>query len=188
MKQIRDNKPSRLREPVILDETPTPGETERPSRSQRRREALATLALAEQLVALPPARVDALDLPDEVREEIVNVRGISAHGARKRQLAHLARLMRRHEDAAFAGARAALGDDRQRHRRETAALQRVEALREDLIDGKPGVLTALVDQYPQMDRQRLNALIRQARVERKRDKPPRATRELFRLLRELPPA
>ncbi|MBS0431314.1 MAG: DUF615 domain-containing protein, partial [Proteobacteria bacterium] len=51
----------------------------RTSRSARRREALDVLALAKQLVDLPPARAGRLELPDDVREEIANVRGIPSH-------------------------------------------------------------------------------------------------------------
>lgn len=173
-------------EAVTVDETARPeNETEGPSRSQRRREALDTLALAEQLVALTPARTAALELPEDVADEIVHVRAISAHGARKRQMAYLAKLMRRHDEDAFATARAVLGNDRQHQREEAAAFQRVEVLRERLLDGDRETLTALIDKHPHIDRQHLNALLRQARSESKRGKPPRAARELFRLLRDL---
>ena len=177
-------------EAVAVDETTRSEEldTEGPSRSQRRREALDTLALAEQLVALTPARTAVLALPEDVAEEIVHVRTVSARGARKRQMAYLAKLMRRHDDDAFATARAVLGNDRQRQREEAAAFQRVEALRERLLDGDRDALTALIDKHPHIDRQHLNALLRQARSESKRGKPPRAARELFRLLRDLPEA
>ncbi len=158
---------------------------ERPSRSQRRRDALATLALAEQLVGLPPARANQLDLPDDVREEAARVRATTAHGARKRELAYLAKLMRRHDGQAFNALRAALGADRERRRRDAAALQRVDVLRERLLDGDQDALTALIAHCPGVDRQHLHALIRQARIERERAKPPRAARELLRLLRDL---
>ncbi|HEY3522021.1 MAG TPA: DUF615 domain-containing protein, partial [Rhodanobacteraceae bacterium] len=51
-------------------------QTSEPSRSARRREALDVLAFAKQLVELPPSRVAKLDLPDDVAEEIANVRRI----------------------------------------------------------------------------------------------------------------
>ncbi|HEX7340516.1 MAG TPA: ribosome biogenesis factor YjgA [Rhodanobacteraceae bacterium] len=161
---------------------------ERPSRSQKRRDALALLALAEQLVELSATRLAKLGLPDDVREEITFVRGITSHGARKRQMAHLAKLMRRHDDEAFATARATLGEDRQHQQREAAAFQRVEALRDQLLDGNADALTAFIATHPDVDRQHLNALIRQARSERERNKPARAARELFRLLRDQPEA
>ena len=158
---------------------------EAPSRSQRRREALAVLELGEQLVALPPSRLAAIALPDDVRAEIANVRRIDAHVARKRQLGFLAKLMRRHGDDAFAAARAALGNDRAQQHREAAGLHRLEALRERLLTEGDSALEPLLDAHPQTDRQHLRALIRQARSERARQAPGYAYRALFRALREL---
>ncbi|WP_426662713.1 ribosome biogenesis factor YjgA [Rhodanobacter aciditrophus] len=158
-----------------------------PTRTQQRRDALAVLELAGQLVELPPAKLAKLALPDDVRDEIANVRRISSHIARKRQLAFLAKLMRRHDSTAFDGVRAALGENRDRQRQETAAMHRLEALRERLLgeDGDTAV-SDLIAQHPGVDRQHLRALIRQARVEKAApNKPPRAYRELFQLLKSL---
>ena len=174
--------PSRSRNQTELDD-----EDYGPSRTQQRREALAMLELAGQLVELPPARLARLELPDDVRDEIANVRRITAHIARKRQLAFLAKLMRRHDDEAFAPVRAALGENRDRQRQETAAMHRLEALREQLI-GEDGdaALSALLDQHLGIDRQHLRSLIRQARIEQATpNKPPKAYREIFRVLKEL---
>jgi ribosome-associated protein len=106
--------------------------------------------------------------------------------AHKRQLAHLAKLMRAHDEEDFAPARAALANDRGKSARETAALHRTEALRESLLgDNGDAALTSFIAENPGVDHQHLRALIRQARRERDTNKPPRAQRELFRLLREL---
>ncbi|MEO6968711.1 MAG: ribosome biogenesis factor YjgA [Rhodanobacteraceae bacterium] len=158
---------------------------EPPSRSGRRREALAMLDLAEALVTLPPSRVKKIDVPDEVREEIANVRRIPSHIARKRQLAHLAKLMRRHDQATFDAARAELANERGHGAREATVLHRLEALRENLLAGGDEVLAGFIAAHPDVDRQRLRSLIRQARGERDGNKPLHAYRELFRLLREL---
>jgi ribosome-associated protein len=160
---------------------------ERPSRSASRREALDVLAFAKRLSELPPARLDKLDLPEDVREELAEVQRTSSHIAHKRQLAHLAKLMRAHDQEEFATARAALAHDRAAGAREVAALHRIEALREGLL-GEDGdtALTAFIAANPGIDHQRLRALIRQSRRERGAGKPPRAQRELFRLLRDVP--
>ena len=99
-----------------------------PTRTQQRRDALAVLALAGQLVELPPSRLARLELPEDVRAEIANVRRITSHIARKRQLAFLAKLMRRYEAEAFDPVRAALGENRERQRQETAAMPGVATL------------------------------------------------------------
>lgn len=158
---------------------------ERPSRSARRREALDVLAFAKQLSELPPARLAKLELPDDVRDELAEVQRTPSHIAHKRQLAHLAKLMRAHDDETFASARAALANDRGKNVRETAALHRAEVLREDLLgDNADATLTAFITAHPGIDHQHLRALIRQSRRERETNKPPRAQRELFRLLRD----
>jgi ribosome-associated protein len=162
-----------------------PGEDDQPSRSARRREALDVLALAKQLVELPPSRAAKLDLPDEVAEEIGNVRKITSHIARKRQLSYLAKLMRRHDEEAFAAARASLANDREAGAREAAATHHLEALRERLLDDGDAALSELIATHPDLDRQHLRALIRQARLERETNKPLHAYRELFRELRNL---
>lgn len=174
--------PSRSRNQTELDDTDYG-----PSRTQQRREALAVLELATQLVELPPARLAKIALPEDVREEIANVQRIAAHIARKRQLAFLAKKMRRHDDDAFAAARAALGDNRDRQRQETAAMHRLEALRQRLLDDDgDDALSDLLAGHPDLDRQHLRALVRQARVEKATpNKPPRAYREIFRLLKTL---
>ena len=160
-------------------------EGEQPSRSARRREALDVLALAKQLVEMPPSRVARLDLPDEVTEEIGNVRKITSHIARKRQLSYLAKLMRRHDEEAFAAARAWLANDREAGAREAAATHHLEALRERLLSEGDSALSELITAHPDLDRQHLRALIRQAHTERKANRPPHAYRELFRVLREM---
>ena len=157
-----------------------------PSRTQQRREALAVLELAGQLVELPPTRLAKLDLPDDVRDEIANVQRIASHIARKRQLAFLAKLMRRHDDEAFATARAELGENRDKQRQETAAMHRLEAMRNRLLVEDEAALSELIAEHPQVDRQHLRSLVRQARIEKDTPgKPPRAYREIFQLLRDL---
>lgn len=175
--------PSRSRNQHELDDTEYG-----PSRTQQRRDAKAVLAFAVQLVEMQPAKLAKIDLPEDVRNEIANVRRITAHIARKRQLGFLAKVMRRYDDDAFAAARAALGVNREKQRQETAAMHRMEALRERLISEETSddALAELIARQSDLDRQHLRSLIRQARIEKATpNKPPRAYREIFQLLKEL---
>jgi ribosome-associated protein len=156
-----------------------------PTRTQQRRDALAVLALANQLVELPASKLAKLDLPEDVQREIANTRRITAHIARKRQLAFLAKVMRRHESEVFDGVRAALGENRERQRQETAAMHRMEAMRERLLEDTDTALGELIALYPSVDRQHLRSLIRQAKTEKEANKPPRAYREIYQLLKDL---
>ncbi len=173
--------PSRSRNQNELDE-----EDYGPSRTQQRREALAVLVLAQQLVDLQPSRLAKLALPDDVRHEIDVTRRTPSHGARKRQLAFLAKVMRRYGDDDFAAVRAELGENREKQRQETAAMHRLEAMRDRLIAEDESALSELITEHPQVDRQHLRSLVRQARIEKDTpNKPPRAYREIFQLLKDL---
>ncbi|MGO4703883.1 ribosome biogenesis factor YjgA [Dyella sp. 2RAB6] len=156
-----------------------------PTRTQQRRDALAVLELAQQLLDLPPSRLAKLDLPEDVLREIEYTRKITSHIARKRQMGFLAKVMRKHDAEVFDGVRAALGENRERQRQETAAMHRLEATRDKLIADEDSALPELIATYPQLDRQHLRSLLRQARLERDKNKPPRAYREIFQLLKEL---
>ena len=157
-----------------------------PSRSQQRRDALDVLALGEQLVAMSAAQLARLPIPEALLPHIRDSQRISSYIARKRQIAFLAKQMRKLDDEALDAIRDAMSKDGDAAKRETASLHRVEALRDALLgDDGDAAMTELLDAYPHADRQHLRQLVRNAHDERKRNKPPRAFRELFQELRAL---
>ncbi|MGV8959332.1 MAG: ribosome biogenesis factor YjgA [Stenotrophomonas sp.] len=155
------------------------------SRSQNRREALEILALGEKLVDLTPAQLSRLPIPEDLMAHIEYTKGITAHGAHKRQLAFLAKQMRREEDETLDAIRDALDANSDTSRREVAILHRVEHWRERLMAEGDAALTALLDEHPSADRQQLRTLVRNAQAEKAKNKPPRAFREIFQVLRGL---
>ncbi|WP_066096918.1 ribosome biogenesis factor YjgA [Xanthomonas massiliensis] len=161
------------------------GEFLSPSRSQQRREALGVLELAEKLAELSPAQLDRLPIPETLVPHIDDVRRITSHIARKRQLAFLAKQMRREDEDVLEAIRQALDVDGEAARREVALMHRVERWRERLLEEGDVALAALLAEHPGADRQRLRQLVRNAQEEQAKNKPPRAFREIFQLLREL---
>src|SRR3982750_665035 len=155
-----------------------------PSRSQERRDALAVLELANQLIELAEAQLAQVPLDADLLAEVHNTRRITQKIARKRQTQYLAKQLRKREEAELESIRAALQHDREVTRRDTAELHRIEAWRDRLIDEGDEALSQLLQQFPQADRQHLRGLARQAKVERLANKPPHSYRELFRALRE----
>jgi ribosome-associated protein len=164
------------------DET---GEFLRPSRSQNRREALEIYTLGEKLVSLTDAQLAKLPVPESLLPHIRECRRITAQIAHKRQLQYLAKQMRREDDETLDAIRDALDEKGEAARREVAAMHRVEAWREKLLAEGDDALAQLLDEYPNAARHLLRQLVRNTLEERKRNKPPRAFRELYRALREL---
>lgn len=162
------------------------GEFLGPSRSAQRRAALDVLELGEHLVALTATQLGKLPIPEDLLPHILETQRIPSHGAHKRQLAFLAKQMRKLDEAVLDALRDALSDDGESARREVATMHRAEALRDSLIGevGDAGLTTLLAD-FPHADRQKLRQLVRNAREEKAKNKPPRAYRELYRELREV---
>jgi ribosome-associated protein len=164
---------------------PETGEFLGPSRSEQRREALEIRSLSEKLVALAPAHLAKLPIPEELLEHIHDTQRIGSHIAHKRQLQFLAKQMRRESDDTLEAIRDAMEVGGDAKRRETATLHKVETWRARLLADGDSALSELLAEYPNADRQHLRQLVRNAGEERLKNKPPHAFRELFRELREL---
>jgi ribosome-associated protein len=155
---------------------------EGPSKSELKRQSRELQDLGDELVALPAVEFDAIDLPDELREAVVAARRIAAHGARVRQRLYIGKLLRRIDVEPIRVALARRAEvDRQRIQREHV----VEQWRERLLGDDPAAWTELGARVDGRDLQLLRGLARQARAERDAARPPAASRQLFRRLREL---
>jgi len=67
---------------------------------------------------------------------------------------------------------------------ETARLHRLERWRDRLISDE-NMLGEWLKEYPETDTQRMRSLIRNAHKEKEINAPPKSSRELFKLLREI---
>ena len=67
---------------------------------------------------------------------------------------------------------------------ETAKLHQLESYRDRLI-ADDAAFTKMIEQYPDMDIQNMRTLIRNARKEKETNKPPKAYREIFRVLKDM---
>lgn len=151
------------------------------SKTRRKQEMHELQALGAALVELPEAQLRSLELDASLRQAVLEAKRISSHEARRRQLQYIGRLMR---DVDPAPIRARLEELEGSSAEATARHRRLEQLRERLLDDD-SALTDFVASHPGADAGRLRTLIRNARRERKEDRPPRAFRELFRELKSL---
>jgi ribosome-associated protein len=151
-----------------------------PSRTQIKRAMLELQELGDALLELPSAQLAAFSLPEELARAIAEAKRISSHGAKRRQRQYIGRLMR-DVDAEPIRTRLAIIEGRSRD--AGARQRRLERWRERLIDDD-AALTEFATAHPGADLQALRALIRNARKELAEGRPPRAQRELFRMVRE----
>jgi ribosome-associated protein len=155
---------------------------EEKSKSQIKREMHALLALGTELVNLPKEQFAKIELPENVYDAILEARRIQQHGAHKRQLQYIGKLMRS-VDAAHIREQI---DTLEGHSKQAAnALHHIERWRDRLLDEGDAALELLLEEYPLADRQYLRQSIRNAKKEILANKPPKTARGLFKYLREL---
>jgi len=154
---------------------------EPPSKSSRKREMHALQDIGRQLVELSPERLRKVPMPEELYDAVRDAQRFTKHEARRRQMQYIGRLMRSIDPApiqaqldAFNGVSAA----------EVAKQHRLERLRSDFIEDEK-VIAAIAEAFPDADLQYLRTLRRNVLKEREQNKPPKAFREIFRVLRDL---
>jgi ribosome-associated protein len=153
-----------------------------PSKSQLKRDAHDLQQLGTRLLELPASQWQALQLPEDLIAALHEAQRIQAHGAKKRQLQYIGKLMRdvdpqplqRYFEQAGETARA-----------QSRLHHELERWRDRLIDEGDSAIEAYLTLHPQADRQHLRQLVRQARQDRDRNRPPAASRTLFRYLHNL---
>jgi ribosome-associated protein len=150
-----------------------------PSRSHKKREVEALQALGEAILKLPDAQFKRMELPDELRDAVALCRKITANSALRRQRQYIGKLMRTVDPVpiqtqldVFNGNNAA----------ENAKLHQAEKWRERLIADNDA-LTLFLAEHPGVDVTALRQMIRNARTEAERNKPPKAFREIFQIVK-----
>ena len=138
-------------------------------------------ALGAALTELPDSQLRKMQLGERLLQAILEAKAIRSHEAKRRQMQYIGRLMREVDAAPI---RARLAEVEGHSAQANARHRRLEAWRERLV-GDDGALTAFAAEHPGADLQLLRTLIRNARKESAEGKPPRAYRELFRVLKEI---
>lgn len=160
-----------------IDQLPSPD-----SKSVQKRASEALQDLGAQLTDCDAATLEKCELPAELLNAVQEYKRLpNKHGALRRQLQFIGKLMRKLDDETLARIHAQL------HRNvdlEKKRFQQLEQLRDRLLKGDKEALEVLIGTHPEAS-QPLRQLIRAAQKEAEQQKPPASARKLFKLLREL---
>ena len=145
------------------------------SKSQIKRELHALRELGRELVDVPERVLAGFPLDDELRQAVLQAKRFKREALR-RQIRYIASLMRRADEHAIRGALSLL---KQPHKTEVDMLHRIEKWRDALLQGDEETLTELCQRFPELDRQHIRQLLRNAIKERKQNKPPKSSGHYF---------
>jgi len=154
---------------------------ERPSKSQLKREMHELQDLGETFIAMKPKERERFPLSDEFIRAIEETDRIRAREARRRHMQYVGKLIRKED---LDGIQAVFDEIEQTQINRDHALNRLEKWRDRLIEEGTPAIEAFIADYPDVDRQALRQLIRNAAKEREQNKPPTNAKRLFKLIRE----
>jgi ribosome-associated protein len=156
-------------------------DTGRPSKTKKKEAMHELRDLGAELVELSVGQLKRIKLPENIFDAVRECQKITAHGARRRQVAYLGKLMRGVDDEPI---RAGLAMLRGESSAETARLHRLERFRVRLLEDE-AVLAEIAAAWPTVDLQHLRTLRRNALKEQENNKPPKNFRAIFQILQEL---
>ena len=156
-------------------------EQQEKSKSQLKREADEKQKLALQLVDMSEANLAKMPLDEELLESLQVARKINRKkDGFRRQLQFLGKLMRARDTHPIEHAVAMLTS---KHRMANAHFHHLEKLRDEIDQQGDSAIESCIEKYPVLERQKLRQLYRKAQKELQQQKPPAASRELFKYLK-----
>ena len=151
------------------------------SKSEIKRDAEDLKQLGEKLVNLTKANLTKIPLDDSLKDAIELAQRLQKE-ARRRQLQYIGKLLRSIDAEPI---REALEKIENKHNQQQAMLHKLEILRDELVAKGDVALTDLLNEHPSADRQQLRNLVRAAQKEKEQNKPSKAYREIYQILKTL---
>ena len=152
------------------------------SKSQRKRECNALQKIGDRLLKLSPDQLELIDLPPELIDALNEAHRIRSNSALKRQRQYLGKIMRNCDSTKI---EQELNAVLHKNDTNTAQFKKLEKWRDRLVENDGEVMTEILNELPDLDRHHVHNLVRQAAREASADKPPAASRKLFKYLREM---
>ncbi len=126
-----------------------------------------------QKIPLTQELVEAFNLADRIQDK---------KDAHRRHLNYIAKTLRTTES--IAEIQQAMDVLKNKHKQADVILHQIELLRDELIAKGDARINTLLEQHPNLERQRMRQLVRQAAKEVEQEKPGKGFKELFQYLKE----
>lgn len=152
-----------------------------PSKSQRKRDMQALKDLAVRLTELSAENIARIE-PQELQEAVIACSKIHKGSARKRQVQYVAKLLSRMDISPITTIVDEIDASSTAYVRK---FHQLEQWRENLIAGDPDAMREICDEFPDVDRQQLRQLVRNATQETEKGEQGPAFRKLFQFLKGL---
>jgi ribosome-associated protein len=157
-------------------------EEELKSKTEVKREMHQLQDFAQRLIEMSKHQRSRLPLSDDLKDAMVLADKITnKHEALRRHIRHTAKILLETDLQPIHQAMEIMAN---KHQQETAKFVRLEALRDDLITQGNTAVESLIEDFPNIERQKIKQLIRNAAKEKKTEKLGKHYKNLFTYLKE----
>ena len=152
------------------------------SKSEIKREMHKLQDFGQKLVEMSKHQRSRLPLTEDLKDAMVLADKIhNKHEALRRHIRHIAKIL---SETDLTPIHQAMDVMANKHQQESSKHTRIEALRDELIDGNNELIESILSKNQTMERQKLRQLIRQAIKEKKSEKPAKYYLELLNYLKK----
>ncbi len=157
-------------------------EEELKSKTEIKREMHQLQDFAQRLIEMSKHQRSRLPLSDDLKDAMVLADKITnKHEALRRHIRHTAKILLETDLEPIHQAIEVMAN---KHQQETAKFIRLESLRDDLITQGNNAVEALIAEFPNIERQKIKQLIRNAAKEKRAEKLGKHYKNLFTYLKE----
>ena len=154
------------------------------SKSELKRDVQQYQQLAIDLAAMSNKQREKLPLSDDLVEAMVVADKIRAKSeAYRRHINYISKTLRSTDNVE--DIEAAIELMLNKNNQADVLLNKIETIRTELIANGDSQINELLEQYPELERQKLRQLVRQAAKEAKAEKPAKGYKELFQYLKDI---
>lgn len=151
------------------------------SKSEIKRDAEELKQLGANLVELSTQKLATISLDEKLAEAIKLAQRLKME-ARRRQIQYIGKLLRNTDVEPI---REALEKVNNTHKQQQAMLHKLEIIRDQLIEQGDPAINTLINEYPNLERQKLRTLVRGAKKEKENNKSPKNYREIYQYLKRI---
>ena len=151
------------------------------SKTELKKDSKKIQQFGRKISELTINNIEAFKFPLNIYEATIDLKNLKSNSAKKRQVQYLGKLLREIDltDALIVMKQLKVSSQREIQRNHI-----IEGWRDKLLSNNESI-TEFVDEYPQIDRQSLRQAISNTQKEKKDNKPPKYSKQLFKLLKDI---
>tara|TARA_B100000795_G_scaffold247655_1_gene213998 strand:+ start:19 stop:519 length:501 start_codon:yes stop_codon:yes gene_type:complete len=151
------------------------------SKTELKKDSKKIQQFGREISELTINNIEAFKFPVNIYEATIDLKNLKSNSAKKRQVQYLGKLLR---EIDLADAFITMKQLKVSSQKEIQRNHIIEGWRDKLLINNDSI-TEFVDVFPQIDKQSLRQTISNAQKEKKDSKPPKYSKQLFKLIKNI---